>query len=312
MKKLKFLSIIVFLMMIISFVWYFTISAISSITQKRNEVSKVTEEYQTNRLSTGKGELSTNIVTENAESIGKVQEFEDGYYITEKDMKIPILIYHSIEDKIPSGDIWNLCVTTATFEENIQTLLNEGYTFITFEDLCEYEKGTKKLPEKNIMITIDDGYKNNYEKAYPILQKYNVKANIFIITDYRDGSYMTWDEIREMYNSGLVKFYSHGKEHIDYSSISISKLKEDILSSHKLLEEQLNTEILKVFAYPSGKYTSKTTNALKSIGFEIQVLTKYGTVNKSRTLNLTDIGRIRVEDSTTGKQIINKINKASN
>jgi len=244
---------------------------------------------------------SSNIVT---------QEFEDGYYIGEKNLKIPLLIYHAFDDVLPKNDTWNLYVTVDRFEENIKTLLDDGYHFITFDDLYEYSNGNKKLPEKNIIITIDDGYKNNYTKAYPILQKYNVKANIFIITDYRGNEYMSYDEIREMYQSGLVKFYSHGKQHIDYTSISVSQLKKDILESHEELERELGDEILKVFAYPSGISNTQTRNALKSIGFDIQVLTKYGTVNTSRNIKLTELGRIRVNDTTTGSSIIKTINNS--
>lgn len=225
----------------------------------------------------------------------------------EKNFNIPILIYHAFEDIIPKDDKYGLYVTPDRFEENIKTLLEAGYTFITFDDLYDYEKGIKILPEKNIMITIDDGYLNNYTHAYPILKKHNVKANIFIITELTGGLYMNWDQIREMYESGLVKFYSHGKKHIDYTTVSLSKLKKDILESHETIEKELGAGVLKVFAYPYGICNKSTKDALKSVGFEIQVLTKYGTVNKSDKLALTDIGRIKVENNTTGKRIISII-----
>ena len=61
--------------------------------------------------------------------------------------------------------------------------LENGYTVISIKDLDDADKGKIELPEKPIIITFDDGYYSNYEYIYPILQKYNVKASIFVVTD---------------------------------------------------------------------------------------------------------------------------------
>lgn len=109
-----------------------------------------------------------------------------------------------------------------------------------------------------------------------------------------------------MYDSGLVKLHIHGKSHIDYSSVSKEKLLSDYTTSHAELEEKMGEEIQKIMAYPSGKCSANTKKWLKEAGFEVQVLTRYGTVNKSETLDLTDLGRIRGERAT-GKQLLEKI-----
>ena len=79
----------------------------------------------------------------------------------------------------------------------------------------EVEKLNFRLPENSMLVTFDDGYKNTYTVAYPILKKYNIKATIFLNTKYinNDDAYLTWDEIREMYNSGLVDFQMHTHSH---------------------------------------------------------------------------------------------------
>ena len=234
------------------------------------------------------------------------------YKKSEKNIKIPILIYHAFRTPIPKEDIYNLFSNQENFEENITTLLDEGYTFITLEDLYKYNKGEIGLPEKVIIITMDDGWIGNYTEAFPVLKKYNVPATIFIVnTLVGTEDYFSWEQAKEMYDTGLVKIHCHGYHHSEYSSVGKEKLVSDYTKSHKEIEEHMGEKIQKIMAYPAGKSSQDTIRWLKEIGFEIQVQTKYGTVNKSRDLDLTDLGRIRAERAT-GKQILATINASSN
>ena len=225
----------------------------------------------------------------------------------EKDLKLPILIYHAFATPIPEGDVYNLFSTQERFEENVTTLLNAGYTFITLEDVYKYDKGYIGLPEKNITITMDDGWLGDYTEAFQVLKKYNVPATIFIVENLvGTEGYFSWDQAREMYNTGLVKIHVHGRNHVDATGYSKEKLIEDYNHSHQKIEEELGEEVQKIMAYPSGKSSENTIKWLKEAGFEVQVQTKYGTVNKSQTLNLTDLERIRGERAT-GKNILGQI-----
>lgn len=76
------------------------------------------------------------------------------YKKSEKDIKIPIIIYHAFSTPEPTGDIYKLFSTQERFEENVTTLLNDGYTFITLEELYQYNKGELALPEKVCILTI--------------------------------------------------------------------------------------------------------------------------------------------------------------
>ena len=242
---------------------------------------------------------SENIIKEN-EKIDFLQNLSKPVYKKdEKDIKIPIIIYHAFSTPELEGDIYKLFSTQERFEENIITLLNDGYTFITLEDLYKYNNNEIGLPEKVCIITMDDGWLGCYTEAFPVLEKYNVPATIFIVSNLvgTDG-YFSWDQAKQMYDSGFVKLHIHGKSHIEYSSVSKEKLISDYTSAHKELEEKMGESIQKIMAYPSGKYTENSKQWLKEAGFEIQVLTKYGTVNKSRTLDLTELGRIRGEQAS--------------
>lgn len=247
-------------------------------------------------------------IEENTKVVANVKDTI--YKKGEKDIEIPIIIYHAFSTPEPAGDVYKLFSTQERFEENVTTLLNDGYTFITLEELYQYNKGELALPEKVCILTMDDGWLGCYTEAYPVLQKYDVPTTIFIVNNLvgKEG-YFSWEQAKEMYDSGLAKLHIHGKSHIDYSTVSKEKLVSDFTEAHEELEEKMGTEIQKIMAYPSGKCTENTKKWLKEAGFEIQVLTKYGTVNKSKTLDLTDLGRIRGERAT-GAQLL-KIIKIS-
>ena len=115
------------------------------------------------------------------------------------------LMYHSIDSEKNKGGIF-----IDEFEEHIKWIKNKK----TFK--MEELKGLDyTLPPNSILITFDDGYKNNYTLAFPILKKYNMKATIFLNTKFieKDETYLNWDEIREMYKSGLIDFQLHTHSH---------------------------------------------------------------------------------------------------
>ena len=115
------------------------------------------------------------------------------------------LMYHSIDSEKNKGGIF-----VDEFEEHIKWIKNKK----TFK--MEELKGLDyTLPPNSILITFDDGYKNNYTLAFPILKKYNMKATIFLNTKFieKDEAYLNWDEIREMYESGLIDFQLHTHSH---------------------------------------------------------------------------------------------------
>ena len=112
-----------------------------------------------------------------------------------------------------------------------------------------------------------------------------------------------------MYDTGLVKIHCHGYKHSAYNTDTKETVVSDFTKSHQEIEEHLGESIRKIMAYPAGESSSNTIKWLKEIGFEIQVQTRYGTVETTKTLDLTNIGRIRAERAT-GKQLLSRINAA--
>ena len=230
------------------------------------------------------------------------------YKKSEKNIQIPILIYHAFCTPEPDDDAYNLFSTGARFEDNVTTLLNDGYTFITLEDLYKYNKGEIGLPEKVVIITMDDGWFGCYVDAYAVLEKYQIPATIFIVNTLmgKEG-YIDWDMAKEMYDSGLVKIHCHGYEHISYGSKDKETVVTHYTKSHQEIEEKLGEKQQKIMAYPAGRSSEDSIKWLKEIGFEVQAQTRYGTVNKSNNLDLTNLGRIRAEKAS-GKRILATIN----
>ena len=115
------------------------------------------------------------------------------------------LMYHSVDNEKGKGGIF-----VNEFEEHVKWIKDKK----TFK-MEELKNLNYTLPKNSILITFDDGYKNNYTLAFPILKKYNMKATIFLNTKFigKDEFYLNWDEIREMYESGLIDFQLHTHSH---------------------------------------------------------------------------------------------------
>jgi len=132
-------------------------------------------------------------------------------------VRIPILMYHHFGDDGSPGTT----ISAEMFESHIKALRDDGYTAITFEQLCGYVFDGAPLPQRSIIITIDDGYTSVYDIAYPILKKYDMTATVFIIgvlhgeTLYKDTSYPVYPthfgdaEALEMIMSGVISIQSH-------------------------------------------------------------------------------------------------------
>ena len=178
------------------------------------------------------------------------------YYIGEKNLKIPIFVYHEIV--ADSSQVENASMQTPVdvFEKQINDLKKIGYTPISYEDLIQYKEGKKAIPKRSYLITFDDGYIGIYNYAFKIAKKYNIPMTSFIIDDCVGApGYYTWEQAKEMNDSGLMAIYSHGLKHIQYNLVEPKNFVNQINKAYKNLKEKLQDEnMLKVFTYPYGLY----------------------------------------------------------
>lgn len=171
-----------------------------------------------------------------------------------KDMENPLwpvpIMYHLIMEE-PYSKWDNLFVKPGDFESHLAKFIEEDYDFI-FADEYKIHDG------KSVVITFDDGYEDNYTTMFPILQKYNAKATIFIVEKMigTDG-YMNEDQIREMSDSGLVHFGCHTSSHVEIPALKEESIRKELESCNARIE-QITAKPCRTFAYPAGKYDDKS------------------------------------------------------
>jgi peptidoglycan/xylan/chitin deacetylase (PgdA/CDA1 family) len=259
---------------------------------------------------------------------------ETNLYLNDKKIIIPILTYHHIStDK----DAWSsVTISPEKFKEDMIALKEEGYTPIHFKDYMDYKEGKGALPKNPILITFDDGYYSNYEYAYPVLEEMNMKATIFVIgwsigrSTFIDSDkpilpHFTWDQAKEMYDSGLIDIQGHtydlhspkgvsyayktpcgqGVDRIAGESTSDYKkrLIEDSTKIINLIETNIGNEVV-AYAYPYGVYTKESEEVLKDLGVHFTVITVEG-------ISLIDkhylLDRINMPHFTSSEDLIDLI-----
>lgn len=223
--------------------------------------------------------------------IYEVATINNTYYIGEKNLQIPIFVYHNIVADESQIEYEYMQTTAETFEKQLTGLMELGYKPISYEDLVEYKNGKKAIPKWSFLVTFDDGYTGVYEYAYQIAQKYNIPMTSFAIDDcIGTEGYYTWEQAKEMHDSGIMSIYSHGLIHLKYDEQTTEDLVNQTKQAYKNLQEKLDApELLKVFTYPYGLYTEEERKALANEGF-IQNLTD-NRINLSNTLDLSGLHR---------------------
>lgn len=225
-------------------------------------------------------------------TIYEVLTVNNTYYIGQKNLQIPILVYHDIvADESQIEDDY-MQTTVDNFRKQITGLMKLGYKPISYQDLQDYKDGKKAISKWSFLITFDDGYEGVYKYAYELAKEYNIPMTSFVVNSCvgLSPSYYTWDQAKEMHDSGLISIYSHGYTHARYDNETAEKLLADIDNSYVELREKLNDEnILKVFTYPYGLYTDYEREVLWNNGY-MQNLTD-SKINFSNTLDFSGLHR---------------------
>ena len=169
-----------------------------------------------------------------------------------KGHSVPVLMYHALGNE-PWG-IESLFVRPKDFERHLIYLTENGYDPIFFEDLCHVDEY-----DKPVILTFDDGYTDNYTELFPLLQKYGIKATVFLVSGSMDQGefYLTTDQIREMADSGLVSFQSHTVTHPYLDTLTAEEQRHELEQS-RLEVARLTLREPFVLAYPSGRYNEDT------------------------------------------------------
>lgn len=220
-------------------------------------------------------------------------------------LRVPVLMYHYLSVPPADADIYrrDLSVPPALFAEHLDRLLAEGYTTISPYDLVEALQRGGELPEKPILITFDDGYRDNYENAFPLLRERRMQATIFVVTDFIDEerpAYLTWEMAREMLDNQIA-IESHGRNHAGLAEKDDDYLVWQALGSLETIEYELGVRP-RFVSYPAGEYDQGTIDLFSSAGYWGGFTTEQGTEQSNAAP--FELERIRVRNATTADELI--------
>ena len=199
---------------------------------------------------------------------------------------IPVLVYHGI---ISNSDEYN--VLLKVFYGQMLALKKAGYNTITLQEFYQFMKENKSVPKQSFLLTFDDGRKDSYYSADPILKSLNYTAIMFVITKFsmgeeKSGYYLSKKELKGMLQSGRWEIQAHTREghnlyeidrkgnqgHYYSNKLWLSneqrletdeefriRIAVDLLSAKKEIEEKLNVDIYG-FAYPFGDFGQDSLN----------------------------------------------------
>lgn len=184
-------------------------------------------------------------------------------------LNVPVIMYHHVQPQAQAVEKGQTAfsVDSDEFDRQMEYLISHGYTTITAKVLVDALRNKTQLPSKSILVTLDDGYKDNYEYAFPVFRKYNITANLLIPTGLLGGSdYMSWDQLKDMKNSGLIYVVDHTWSHYSVNYGSIDKIKYEINTAKQQLQDSLG-QTVDIFGYPYGGFNDLSISVLLEQGF---------------------------------------------
>jgi peptidoglycan/xylan/chitin deacetylase (PgdA/CDA1 family) len=192
-----------------------------------------------------------------------------------QERNIPVLNYHQVEDNVNNP----LTLSNQEFEEQMAYLHRHGYNSITPDQLIMHLRTGAALPDKPVLITFDDGYRDNYMNAYPIMKKYGFTGTVFLITDLvgHNSWYLDWQQIRKMQQDGFI-FGSHTLNHVSLTTLAPDEARRQLIKSREGIEWRLGTPV-RYFAYPTGAYNKEIEELVKNSGYEAAFTVDFGRVS---------------------------------
>ena len=198
-----------------------------------------------------------------------------------------ILMYHMISQPRPKCRFNKLRVAPAALERQLGWLTDNGWRFAFLSEIGG------PVPPKTVVLTFDDGYRDNYLAAHPLLERYGAKATLFLVVDRfnRDWSRLKKarhdsgelaaepklraDDLRAMLASGVWELGAHTHTHPVLPNLTAADRRREIAGSKTALEQEFGVPVLS-FAYPFGIYGEADVAAVRDAGYRYAVTTNAG------------------------------------
>jgi len=195
------------------------------------------------------------------------------YFFVFQEDKVAVLTYHDVVDVVDDPATVNISVEK--FEKQIKWLYDNNYKSLSMDEFYDWKVNNKKIPRKSVLITFDDGWNSFYTKAIPILEKYDMKASVFVIWKYSENCsirgediYMTLEEIKDIVdNHPNMSILSHSYGlHEKEKALSEDY---DLYSGDMNLVKNMSSSDIKYYAFPFGNRNSEYISALKDNDYRL-------------------------------------------
>ena len=208
---------------------------------------------------------------------------------------VPILMYHYVSELPPHADAYrrDLSISPEMFEAHLRYLDEAGYHPVTLTDVYLYLTEAYPLPDKPIVLTFDDGYRDAYEVVFPKLLDYGFPGTFFVLATpahNESEAYLTWAQMKEMSDAGMA-IEAHGRDHVDLRNRPYEYLVYQILGIKEAIEYHTG-RTPHFFCYPSGQRDANVIKVLKSSGYWAAVTTEWGSTHTRE--GSFEISRLRV------------------
>ncbi len=215
---------------------------------------------------------------------------------------VPVFIYHHVNHH--KGD--TVTITPEAFAAQMAWLAEHEIRTLSMEELLAFAAGRFELEGRAVLLTFDDGWRDNYLYAWPVLRRYGLRGTFFLITDRTEtagegavppppvwpdhegakklllgedggGVAMAWREVGEMAAEGRCCFYSHTRSHRRCAGLGGVELAEELAGSRRLMEARLGT-VCDVLCWPYGSFDDAAIAAATAAGYRTIFTTEYGRV----------------------------------
>ena len=213
----------------------------------------------------------------------------------------PVLLYHHISDNPNFSQPTNPAVSPAKFEAELRWLKENGYQSVSLDFLMQ----SVPFEKRPVILTFDDGYRDNFTEAFPLLQKYGFSATFYLIPkNMDDNAYLTWEQARIMQQAGM-RFGSHTVDHADLNRLSDDRLRWELSESKQAIDVELGKPVTS-FAFPYGYYARDYFPFLAKAGYKTAVTEDRGLATAQE---LFRIPRLIVDPKTDVPLLLSMVQK---
>ena len=209
-----------------------------------------------------------------------LREVNKGGLAPEGYQVVPILCYHRFAENCKSSN----CMPAHVFEKQMRYLKENNYRVVTLRELYDFLQYRGSLPERSVVITVDDGYRSAYDIAYPILNEFDFKATLFIYTNHvgiSEGA-ITWDQLREMKARGF-EVGAHTVTHCDLTKKKegeddqayLERIRKELIVSKQLIDKELKQDTI-YLAYPYSNCNQRVLLIVEEAGYKLGLTVQRG------------------------------------